>query len=109
MSQSVSVTVSALTVTYTYFGLLNQHQNAKFSDDIGALNQKEEQSLVFVRDDVVACPKETHASPTRNVRSAERYDEHTVAICGTSQRMMKKLTERKSEDEIKTKNSHIPC
>lgn len=58
---------------------------------------------MFVKDTVVGWPKETHASPTQNVRSAERYAEHTAPICGTSQRMMKKLTERKSEDEIKTK------
>lgn len=103
LSHSVSVTVSALTMKYTYFGLLKQHQNAEFSNELGALNQKEEQRLVFVRDALVACPNETHASPTRNVRSAERYDEHTVPICGTSQRMMKTLTERKSEDELNTK------
>lgn len=58
---------------------------------------------MFVKDGVVARPKETHASPTRNVRSAERYDEHTAPICGTSQRMMKKLTKGKSEDEDKAK------
>lgn len=45
LSHPGSPTVSAQTMKYTYFWFLNQHQHAEFSDDIGALNQKDDAKL----------------------------------------------------------------